>query len=337
MAPVDPGGALRVGPESAGADPGPAAYGRGGDRVTVTDAHVHLGRLLPEGFLGGRGSLDPGAVDGPLKELAREAGCTPTEAAEGVLEVVNTAMEGALRVISVERGVDPSEYHLVAFGGAAGLHAAELVARLGLKGALLPPDPGLLSAWGMLVAPVVRDRSRTVFLSSREPGTDDRIRELMDEMAGEARTEMEEEGTGLDGASVRHWVDARYRGQSFELRVEAEDWVGAFHRAHKERYGYAREDREVEAVTLRVRVEAPGQTVSPPPPPARSKPEEGEERPVTWRGKELGAKVFRRGDLVQDQIVEGPALILEYSSTTWCPPDWEVSVHPSGTLVLRPA
>ncbi len=173
LASVDPGGALRVGPESAGAVPGPIAYGRGGERVTVTDAHVWLGRLPSEGFLGGQEALDRDGIQEPLGALAHQLGRTPEEAAEGVLAVAATAMERALRVISVERGFDPRELALVAFGGAGALHAAGLAERLGLPEALIPPDPGVLSAYGILTAPPTREVSRTV-LATISPAESDR-------------------------------------------------------------------------------------------------------------------------------------------------------------------
>jgi N-methylhydantoinase A len=337
LARIDPGGALRVGPESSGADPGPVVYGRGGEGITVTDAHVLLGRLPPEGFLGGEGTLDAAALAGPFGKLSREADRSPLELAEGILEVVNTAMEGALRVISVERGVDPAGHHLVAFGGAAGLHAAELTERLGLEGAILPPDPGLLSAFGMLVAPVIRSLSRTVLLTSDEPSTERRIREILEDLEEEGREEMAAEGIVGSSVTAHLSVDARYRGQSFELEVPARDWAAAFHRAHEVRYGYRKADAVVEAVTLRVRLEAPGEAVPVPGIPPGSGPVRARRTTVVLGGRKVEARLFRRGDLGAGDRIEGPAVILEYSSTTWCPPGWLVEAHPSGALLLRRA
>ena len=174
LAAIDAGGALQVGPESAGAEPGPICYGRGGRRVTVTDANVWLGRLPAAAWRhrldaeGGAAGLDRDAIKGPLAELAAGLGTDPDGAAEGVLAVADTAMERALRVISVERGHDPADFTLVPFGGAAGLHAAALADRLSIPRILIPPDPGVLSAWGMLVAPVRKDASRTVLWSGAE-------------------------------------------------------------------------------------------------------------------------------------------------------------------------
>jgi N-methylhydantoinase A len=334
LALIDPGGALRVGPESAGADPGPVVYGRGGEGITVTDAHVLLGRLPPEGFLGGEGNLDTGALAGHFEKLSREAGRSPLELAEGILEVVNTAMEGALRVISVERGVDPEDHHLVAFGGAAGLHAAELTERLGLEGAILPPDPGLLSAFGMLVAPVVRSLSRTVFLTSDDPAADQEIGKVLEALNEEGRKGMTDEGTTGSSITAHFSIDARYRGQSFELEVPARDWAETFHRVHEVRYGYRMADAVVEAVTLRVRLEAPGEEVPVPELPQGFGGVAGRQGTVVLGGREVEARLSRRKDLGAGDRVEGPAVILEYSSTTWCPPGWQVEAHASGALLL---
>lgn len=330
---IDPGGALRVGPTSAGADPGPIAYGRGGREVTVTDAHVFLGRLPPAGLLGGSAPLDRAAVVEAFGRLADEADVGPTALAEGILAVANTAMERALRVISIERGVDPSDYHLVAFGGAAGLHVAELAGRLRLAGALVPPDPGLLSAFGMLVAPVVRDRARTVLLAADGVGANDRIRHVLGEIEDEAREEMLRDGAEASDLSVERWVDARYVGQSFELRVPADDWVARFHDAHERRYGYRR-STPVEAVTVRVRVEAPGEDVEIREISREPAVEPREPTSVIFDGQEIDAPIIPRSSLPTDASLTGPAIIVEYSSTTWCPPGWQILRDRWGVLHL---
>lgn len=322
IARVDPGGALRVGPESAGADPGPICYGKGGTEVTVTDANLWLGRLRAEGFLGGSSALDPDAVRGPLEELARQLGTDPDAAAEGVIEVADATMERALRVISVERGVDPDDFHLFAFGGAGGLHAAELASRLGARGVLVPPDPGLASAWGMLAAPVVRDRARTLLQSSDAPGAGEAVAGALDELAERARRELVDAGMPDDAIRVERRVDARYRGQSWELEVPADDWVEAFHRAHESRYGYSRDDAVVEAVTARVRAAAPG--LAPPSSPSPASGSSGSGRAqVRWRGEALDAATHWRSELPEEGA-DGPAIVLEYSSTLWVPPGWRV-------------
>ncbi len=335
IARVDPGGALRVGPESAGADPGPISYGRGGNDVTVTDAHVWLGRLPPDGFLGGELGLSRERIGGPMQALATAAGTSPDAVAEGVLEVVNTTMESALRVISVERGVDPSGYDLVAFGGAGGLHAAELVERLGLKSALIPPDPGLLSAHGMLLAPIVRERSLTVLASTDDHEALHLVTAGLGELEEEARAEMMSEGFSPDRLDATRWVDARYEGQSYELRVPARDWIEAFHVAHRERYGYEARSSPVEAVTLRVRLETPGEPV--PLSPQESSPSDPTTRstPVVVGGRTTDAQLITRSAVTARGGIEGPAVVLEYSSTIWCPPGWRLDSGNGGILRLR--
>jgi len=334
LARIDPGGALRVGPESAGADPGPIAYGQGGRELTVTDAHVWLRRLPAEAFLGGDGRLDRDLIAEPLAAMAASLSKTPEEVAEGILSVANTAMERALRVISVERGYDPADFVLVAFGGAGALHVAELVDRLGARRALVPPDPGLLSAYGMLAASPTREVSRTLLLFSSDPSHGSRLREAFEGLEAAAVSEMASEGHPVNTLTVRHWVDARYQGQSFELRVPREDWVQAFHQAHRERYGYAREDTPVEAVTLRSVAE--GQPL----PLHHSPLAEAEEDPPTeihpafHQGKEISVQRVWRKDLRRGHVLFGPATVLEYSSTTWLPPDWTLEVDAWGSLLL---
>ncbi|MFH1765612.1 MAG: hydantoinase/oxoprolinase family protein [Gemmatimonadota bacterium] len=334
LARVDPGGALRVGPESAGADPGPVAYGQGGKDLTVTDAHVWLGRLPPKAFLGGEGSLDRDLIAEPLGALAEKLGKTPENAAEGILSVANTAMERALRVISVERGFDPAEFILVAFGGAGALHVAELVERLGAKRALVPPDPGLLSAYGMLAAPPTREVSRTLLVLSSDPDEEDRLEEAFFGLQSQAVQEMVAEGNDPDLLTVRHWVEARYRGQSFELRVPRKNWAKAFHDAHRERYGYSREGTPVEAVTLRAVAESPPLLLSPATLPGADAEPRVEMSSAFFDGNEIRVQRVWRKDLLKGHTLEGPAIVLEYSSTTWLPPGWHLEVDTWGSLLL---
>lgn len=331
----DPGGALKVGPESAGAVPGPICYGQGGAAVTVTDAHVWLGRIPAELFLGGEQRLDRAAIEGPLTELAAALGESPESAAQGVLEVANTRMEGALRLISVERGHDPADLVLVAFGGAAPLHAAELAGRLGVPRVLVPPDPGTLSANGILVADVRKDVSRSVIRSGADAELS-ALEPVFAELEQAARAELAAEGFQGDVVSVDRAIDARYGGQSYELAVPATaDWLEAFHAAHLSRFGFKREDAVVEAVTLRVtaraRVAHPG-----------SEPIEEAATPAaaerTLRiyidGNWSEVPLFRRTALRAGQRIEGPAVIAEYSATTWLPPAWHADVAPYGDILL---
>ena len=337
LARLDAGGALRVGPQSAGASPGPICYGRGGEQVTVTDAHVWLGRLPVDAFLGGSGRLDREAVKAPLEALARGLGKTPEEAAEGVLSVADTAMERALRVISVERGYDPADFAVVAFGGAGALHVAELTRRMGAARALVPPDPGLLSAYGMLASPVTREVSRTILASTAEPSLPDTMTGVFAELEAQGRREMLAEGADPEALVAEAWVDARYQGQSFELRVPAEGWVERFHASHEERYGYRRPSTPVEAVTLRVVVTAPSLPLDAPEVAASAAPPPLEETTIFHQGRSMKAHRVWRRDLAAGQTLKGPLVIQEYSATTWVPPEWRVEVDRWGCLHLIPA
>jgi len=336
IAAPDPGGALKVGPESAGAVPGPICYGRGGEEVTVTDAHVWLGRIPPDQFLGGRHDLDRSAIEDPLSKLASEIGASPEAAAEGVLEVANARMVGALRLISVERGYDPADLVLVAFGGAAPLHAAELAARLGVPLVLVPMDPGTLSARGILVADVRKDTSRSVLRS----GSAAEITALapdFSELEEQARAELATEGYAGPDVTIDLAIDARYEGQSYELEVPAApDWTDKFHAAHKQRFGFMREDAVVEAVTLRATARA---SVARPRSTAleaakASAGPDGNTR-VFIDGDWRDVPLYQRHSLRAGHKIVGPAVIAEYSATTWAPPEWTVEVRESGDLLLR--
>jgi N-methylhydantoinase A len=331
IARVDSGGALRVGPASAGAVPGPVCYGRGGSAVTVTDANAALGRLV-----GGDGalSIDASLVAGPLQRLARELGTDPGEAAEGVVAVVNTAMEGALRVISVERGHDAAAFTLVPFGGAAGLHAVSLAERLEIRQLLVPPAPGVLSAFGMLVAPLRRDAARSVLLTDPEEATlAAHFRELDALAMAAVADEVEESDVAL-----HRTVAARYRGQSHELEVAAAGWRDAFHAAHRQRFGYSLADGAVEAVTLRVEAVGPEAPIPPVALPAATGPAtpcgSGD---VRVDGAVVRTPRFLRESLRPGHRVNGPALLLESTATFWLPPAWQAEVLGDGSLLVQPA
>lgn len=334
LARLDAGGALRVGPQSAGADPGPISYGRGGTGVTVTDAHVWLGRLPVDAFLGGAGHLDRDSIRIPLQALADGLGGSLEAAAEGILAVADTAMERALRVISVERGYDPADFAVVAFGGAGALHVAELARRLGASRALVPPDPGLLSAYGMLASPVTREVSRTVLASTAEADLAARMETVFTELEAQGRQEMLAEGAEPDMLVVERWVDARYEGQSFELRVPADDWANLFHTSHDERYGYRRDETPVEAVTLRVVITAPSVPLDVPELDAAAGPPPTESSQVFFGGETREAQRVWRSDLRTGHTLKGPLIIQEYSATTWVPPEWRMDVDRWGCLHL---
>jgi N-methylhydantoinase A len=331
IARVDAGGALRVGPVSAGAVPGPICYGRGGREITVTDANVSLGRLFPHTK---ELPLDVSAITAPLAQLAATLGCDPAAAAEGVIAVVNAAMEGALRVISVERGYDPIDFTLVPFGGAAGLHAVALAERLGIARLLVPPAPGVLSAFGMLVAPVRKDAARTVLLA--DPG-DDVLEPIFRELEAAAVAAMSAETSAHAEIAVQRSIDARYRGQSYELVVDAARWRDSFHDAHQRRFGYARRDQAVEAVTLRVEV-----TVAPPAIPSpRLETAPGDPVPlgngnVFAGGNVLEAARYERETLRAAHRIAAPAVVVEKTAAFWLPPGWQAEVLFDGSLLVQP-
>ncbi|MEF8796066.1 MAG: hydantoinase/oxoprolinase family protein, partial [Salinivenus sp.] len=269
IAHVDAGGSLRVGPESAGAEPGPVCYGRGGTDPTVTDAHLVLGRLAAEHVLGGADTLEmaPGAARDAVAALGRAAGLSPEAAALGVLRVANATMERALRRVSVERGHDPRDYTLVPFGGAGPLHAAALAEALGMRQVLVPPAPGVLSALGLLMADVVYDTARAVLTRADAlRGDPSPLVGAREAAAEDVRAVLTDHGT----PALSLELDVRYVGQSYELSVPLDapitpegvaDAVAAFHERHRTRYGHADPDEPVEVVALRVR----GRVAEPPP------------------------------------------------------------------------
>lgn len=310
----DAGGALRVGPLSAGADPGPACYGRGGTEPTVTDAHVVLGRIHPPSFLGGRMTLDTGAAHAAVGRLADALSQTVEDTAAGIVRVANAVMEKALRVISIERGHDPRDFALVSFGGAGGLHACELADALEVSTVIVPARCGVLSAEGMLQADVTRDYSRTVLVSS--DGDLGELGVIWTGLEDDARAEL-----GPD-ARLERSVDARYAGQSFELNVDASDPVAAFHEAHQQRYGYAQPDRTVELVTLRVVARIPREASL-----AGAGAEDSASRDALPAG-------FVRRDRIGSESVPGPLVVIEPHATTWVPDGWNARCHAGGALLL---
>src|SRR3954452_22777709 len=310
----DAGGALRVGPRSAGAEPGPACYGRGGTQATVTDADLLLGYLDDGYFLGGTMKLDRAAAERAVGEIANELRMDPLEAAWGIHEIVNEHMAGAARMHAFERGVDPRGYALLAFGGAGGLHAAAIADELGIDRVLCPRASGVLSALGLAVAERRADVRRTVL--GQEPP--------LDELAAEARAAL-----GDDDAEVRVAHDLRYRGQSFELTVPAgDDDRAAFEDAHEERYGYREPDAEVELVTVRVSAVRPGPRID-------LTAGERASEPTGERETTLGRTTVFTGELGAGTEIEGPAVWQGPEATLAVPEGWRGTVDDAGTIVLE--
>jgi len=335
---VDAGGVMHVGPESAGADPGPVCYGRG-EEPTVTDAHVLLGHIASDGFLGGRLPLDVDAVARAFEGLGARLGVPPEQAAQGVLDVARAAMRRALGVMTMQRGEDPKSLSLVAFGGGGGLHASALATALGMPGALVPADPGVLSALGMASADALRDHERSVLAPLEEWGAE-RRRRVLANLAGVGRAELTDAGHPPGGIEFEHSLDLRYRGQSYELSVpEGDDPASAFEELHRRRYGWILEGAEVELVALRARSvarklqasRAPGALSEP-----RGTPPETRvgERTAVFAGRRRATPRVARGLLSPGHRVEGPAIVEEFSGTTLVPPGSVAEVLVGGHLWL---
>jgi len=299
----DSGGALRVGPRSAGADPGPASYGRGGDEPTVTDANLLLGHLDEDSPLAGGVRLDRSAAERVVARLGDDLGLGVEETAAGIVRVASAAMAQAVRVVTVERGIDPRDLALVPFGGAGPLHAAQIADELGMRRVLVPVASGVLSAFGLVVAERRRDLVESVLLTGDDLTTD-RIGEAVERLAGGGREELR-----ASEPAVRVTYDLRYEGQAFELPVEGDPAPDpaalrrAFDRAHEDRYGYSDPEARLELVTVRVAVALPG----------------AEPRPASWVG------------LPRD-VVEGPEVIALPGSTLVIPRGWRA--HAEEDLVV---
>jgi len=316
IARVDEGGLLRVGPESAGADPGPACYGVG-ELATVTDAHVVLGRIATNQFLAGEIPIDVARAAEAVDRVARVLRIDRVSAAQGIVRVANANMERAIRVVSVERGRDPRDFPLVAFGGCGGLHACEMAEELGIRTVIVPRFAGALSALGMLLADRVRDYSAGVLDGTQ---VENRFRQL-------------ERGARRDmpGAKLARLADVRYVGQSYELTIP---WGASFHEEHKRIYGYADPERPTEIVTVRVRSIIAARKPKPAPISASLGRVEPELRRIFTSGKFRKIPVFSR-EQVPTRGDKGPALIADYGATTLIPAGWRFIVDRVGNLAAR--
>jgi N-methylhydantoinase A len=307
LASFDGGGALKVGPESAGAVPGPVCYGRG-DQPTVTDANLILGRLDPDGFLGGAMKLDAARAHAAL-EKHKGPLASAQQFAEGIIALANSHMVQALRKISVEQGHDPRDFTLVSFGGAGPLHACELAQALQIPRVLVPNFPGALSAYGILLSDMTRDYSRTVMLKAGHPAL-------------------------LDLAP--HALDMRYQGQGYELRVPfTSDYVNDFHKLHEQRYGYSDPTREIEIVNVRWRVTQTTEKPALPKFPLQSGEPSGKPTRIYANGNWQTGKVYGREELHAGESFRGPAVITEYSATTYLPPEAHARVDEWLNLILE--
>ncbi|MET0028590.1 MAG: hydantoinase/oxoprolinase family protein [Candidatus Thiodiazotropha sp.] len=334
IARLDGGGMLQVGPESAGADPGPACYGRGGLEPTVTDANLVLGRLRPDAFLGGRMSLDRTAAEMAVGQLAQQMGLSLQAAAEGIVRVANEHMTHALRVISVQRGIDPRNHTLVSFGGAGGLHVCALARALGLHQALVPVNAGVLSALGMLATRPGRQLLRT-WLGLLGERNEREIVSQLDHLAEEGLLEMQQEGIPMASIERDYSLDLRYLGQSYTLNVPWQNPKQAqqdFHERHQARYGH-RMAAPVELVNLRVALRGAQPDMILPQFRA-GQPGEVQEW-LELPGVTAAVPRYARDSLTAGQSLSGPALITEMAATLWVEPGWECRMDGSGNLLLQ--
>ena len=332
----DAGGALRVGPRSAGADPGPACYGRGGHEPTVTDANLVLGYLSADAPLGGGVKLDPDAASSAVGGLAEQLHLDLEACAEGIRRVAGAEMIRALRVVTVQRGIDPRRYALMAFGGAGGLHAAQIADELEIDTVLCPRASGVLAALGLVVSPRRRDTQQSV-LWSGESLTADAIAQAVTELGQRAREAMHE-----PDAELRVVYELRYRGQSFELPITAatdatpDRLRAAFEREHEERYGYHDAEQELELVTIRVTATARGAEVELAAPGEAWQELERSTREATVDGERLELQVLR-GVPAPGTQVDGPAVVELPESTLLIPRGWMSEVDDTGTIRMTRA
>jgi N-methylhydantoinase A len=331
---LDAGGALRVGPRSAGAVPGPACYGRGGTLPTVTDANLALGRIVPDRFLGGRMQVFAELARRAIRTLADAMGKTVIEAALGIVRVAEANMSSAVRAVTARRGHDPRGFALLSFGGAGGLHACALAESLDIPRVVVPPYCGVLSALGMVAASPVADASQTV-VHLRDELTDARVAAELARLTQLTARQIADEHT----ESVEIWADVRFRGQSHELKVRPDvatlqAIAGRFRDAYVKLYGSIPQGKPVEVVTLRVRRVG----MRPPlvlPMLRPQKPGDVHIGLITSSGQATRARVVSRAELLAAGDLRGPLLILDDEATTYVPPEWTAAAQQNGTVVLR--
>jgi N-methylhydantoinase A len=333
-------GGLRVGPQSAGADPGPACYGRGGTQPTVTDANLFLGRLDPSYFLGGRMTLDHDAASRALSSVAAEVGLTTTELAEGMLAIINARMADAMRTITVRQGIDPREYALVAFGGAGPMHAVWLAEELEIGEVIVPWSPGTFSAWGMLQTDLRHDVVRSFYRPLAELDESE-VAGAFAALLDEADALLEREDVPSGDRYFQRSADMRYVGQEYTVNVAVaeesslEEIDASFHEAHRIRYGHSTPGAPVEFVNLRIAAMGRiGTTVA---------PVEGStggadpllgRRAVVFAGVEHDTPVLLRDRLHPGRTYDGPVVIEEESSTTVVPPGHRARLDDHGNMLI---
>ncbi|MEM0529667.1 hydantoinase/oxoprolinase family protein [Zongyangia sp. HA2173] len=338
------GGGMRVGPQSAGAKPGPACYGQGGTQPTITDANLVLGRIDPDHFLDGRMKLDVAAARKAVGNFAAKFGMDIPTAAEGILAIANHKMADAIREITVRRGIDPREFTLLAFGGAGPMHAAHIAEELGIEEVMVPAVPGGFSAWGMLQADIRHDAVRTQMAPMDEVESET-IDQIFDVLYEELCGVLKKEGISPENATFHKAMDLRYVGQEFTINLPVDDASEQvfnkeiakrnFHSLHERLYGHSAPGDPVEMVNLRLSVMAASNKV-PASPAGNEKvsPSPIREFPGVFDFREQTVKVYNRSDLNTQCSIHGPAVIVELTATTVVPPKWKLTVNEMGSMVM---
>ncbi len=333
LASLDHAGEWVVGPDSAGAIPGPVCYGKGGQQVTVTDAHLVLGHLHPHAFLGGDFPLDVSGANQTMEKMAKKTSASTLQTAASVLEVASAGMERALRKVSLADGHDPRKLVLYAFGGAGGLHAVSMAERLGMKSVIIPPHPGAFSALGLLSAPARRTLQQSVL---RPLPTVAERRNLFSPLVAQSKKELQAEGVAARSIRVQRMVELRSQGQAGEFALaEGPHLLRRFHAEHQRRFGYVRKEAEVLLVSVRVQADGPALD-----PWVRRRPRRhvasSFDRGALWsQGKLHKAKWVQRESMKPGAQVAGPALIAEYSGTTVILPGWTATLDAWGCLSIQ--
>jgi N-methylhydantoinase A/oxoprolinase/acetone carboxylase beta subunit len=344
---IDAAGGLRVGPRSAGAEPGPACYGRGGDEATVTDASLVLGYLNPARFAGGTVALDTGASERAVAAIGRRLGVDTVAAAAGILRVVTARMADQIRLVTIKRGYDPRQFSLVVLGGAGPMHGAALAEEMAMAEVLVPEAPGVLAAFGLLGAAIEHHHART-FPAGADSVDVGAVNRCLDELAAAGNARMREEGVSLSGVRVDYAADMRYIGQAYELEVpiaapltsdRVPGTVAAFHAVHERVYGYARVQQPVEFVNFRAvhRYRLPRPLVTPAARPRGTLADAriGERR--AYFGRFVPTAIYERSRLPLGAQLEGPAVVEQADTTTVIPPGARADVDAAGNLRLRRA
>lgn len=337
---VDEGKRLRIGPHSAGADPGPACYGKGGTRMTVTDANLLLGRLDGSSFMGGAMPLDKDASRRAAQEVATSLGLTVDQTAAGVIEVTNSALATAIRLSLFEKGLDPEDFALLSFGGAGGVHACEVADELGVRRVIVPAHASTLSAWGILWSDIAHDLSATQIgvLADLAP----RLDETAARLVAEAKVLLTEDGVPQEAQRFAWALDLRYAGQAFDLRVplESADFspqgvavaIAAFHALHRQRFSYDEPDVPVEMVALRLTASGTLEKPIPVHATVNSTASVPRTRPVLVHGSAMAVPVWSR-DAIGAEPIMGPAVVEEPYTSIYVPAGWQIAAHPTGALI----